>query len=463
MTDVQTDRIRTDGGTQPRCQINMFVVDEYAEAIEAGAEMPPPVVFFDGEDYWLADGFHRFRAYAKLGRESIPCDVNQGDRRDAVLHSVGANADHGLRRTNDDKRRAVETLLRDREWSKWSDNEIARRCNVSQPFVSKLRGSLITVISEPGERTYTDKHGNVTTMNTANIGGSKKRHVVGERLSNEQRSALAEAGLTDPKVVAQIEKAKPELREAVIEKVTTGEARNPRAALNQVQREQRRAEAKPVERDGFEVVQGDAVEVLSAMEDDSINLVVTDPPYGIDVHTTRTRGKDYADGEGYALDLLENTAEVLAKKCTPQAHLYFFSGYSHAWAFRDILRRYFDVQDNPLIWVKSRHTMAEERLWYAPKHEYIWFCRQRGADSPLMSWSADVLSFANQSDTDHSAEKPVDLLRFLISQSSVQGELVCDPFCGSGSTGEAAVGLSRAFVGIELDSKWVEVARGRAA
>lgn len=84
MTDVQTDRIRTDGGTQPRCQINMFVVDEYAEAIEAGAEMPPPVVFFDGEDYWLADGFHRFRAYAKLGRESIPCDVNQGDRRDAV-------------------------------------------------------------------------------------------------------------------------------------------------------------------------------------------------------------------------------------------------------------------------------------------------------------------------------------------------------------------------------------------
>jgi Protein of unknown function (DUF3102) len=86
---------------------------------------------------------------------------------DAVLYSVGANSTHGLRRTNDDKRRAVETLLNDAEWIKWSDYEIARRTGTSHTFVSLIRPSLATVASE---RIYTTKQGTVATMNTSNIG-----------------------------------------------------------------------------------------------------------------------------------------------------------------------------------------------------------------------------------------------------------------------------------------------------
>jgi hypothetical protein len=62
--------------------------------------------------------------------------------RDAVLHSVGANATHGLRRTNEDKRRAVETLLNDEKWYLWSDRQIARQCQVSHSLVSKIRQEL---------------------------------------------------------------------------------------------------------------------------------------------------------------------------------------------------------------------------------------------------------------------------------------------------------------------------------
>lgn len=70
-----------------------------------------------------------------------------------------------------DKRRAVLTLMEDAEWSKWSDNKIAEKCGVSQPFVGKLRESLITVISEnPPTRTYTTKHGTEATMDTSRIG-----------------------------------------------------------------------------------------------------------------------------------------------------------------------------------------------------------------------------------------------------------------------------------------------------
>jgi transposase-like protein len=71
-----------------------------------------------------------------------PAILRSGPRRDAIVHAAGANADHGLRRTNADKRRAVETLLRDGEWSQWSDREIARRCQVSAPLVGNIRREL---------------------------------------------------------------------------------------------------------------------------------------------------------------------------------------------------------------------------------------------------------------------------------------------------------------------------------
>lgn len=171
---VEINRIRLDGGTQSRAAINEATVAEYVEAMgDENTVFPPITVYFDGRDYWLADGFHRLEAWRRIGRTDIPADVRQGDRRRAILHSVAANSAHGLRRSNEDKRRAVLTLLEDAEWSQWSDREIARRCAVSHPFVANLRASLTGNVSSDDAtevRAYTTKHGTATTMNTANIG-----------------------------------------------------------------------------------------------------------------------------------------------------------------------------------------------------------------------------------------------------------------------------------------------------
>lgn len=135
--------VRLDGETQPRAGINQAVVEDYASDMEAnGAEFPPVQVVYDGEAYWLWDGFHRLHARKRNGLYTVPAIVRQGTRRDAVLLSVGANATHGFRRTNEDKRRAVLALLEDEEWRQWSDREIARRCAVSNQFVSNLRAGL---------------------------------------------------------------------------------------------------------------------------------------------------------------------------------------------------------------------------------------------------------------------------------------------------------------------------------
>ena len=115
--NLKLEQISRDGGTQSRVAINYSVVEEYAEVFREGVTFPPVTVYYDGESYWLADGFHRVQAAAVAGIESIAADIRRGTRRDAVLYSVGANACHGLRRTNADKYRSVELLLRDQEWS----------------------------------------------------------------------------------------------------------------------------------------------------------------------------------------------------------------------------------------------------------------------------------------------------------------------------------------------------------
>jgi hypothetical protein len=163
LTEIQRHR-----DTQPRAAIDQDVVNEYAEVI---ATLPPVTVYYDGKKYWLADGYHRYYAHCKLGALEIAADIYHGSRRDAVLHSIGANATHGLRRTNADKRRAVEGLLADEEWATWSDNDIAKHCVVSPTFVGDIRRSLSTVDSgKPVERKYRTKHGTQATMRTDNIG-----------------------------------------------------------------------------------------------------------------------------------------------------------------------------------------------------------------------------------------------------------------------------------------------------
>ncbi|WP_299403243.1 ParB/RepB/Spo0J family partition protein [Acaryochloris sp. IP29b_bin.148] len=150
---VEIAKIRMDGGTQPRAKLFEEVVADYAEDMKRGAKFPPVIIYYDGKEYWLADGFHRVRAKEAIGREEVTAEVHPGTQRDAVLHSVGANAAHGLRRTNADKRRAVNRLVRDHEWRKWSDREIARRCGVSHGFVGVIRAELSGRYSQMDEST----------------------------------------------------------------------------------------------------------------------------------------------------------------------------------------------------------------------------------------------------------------------------------------------------------------------
>lgn len=135
---VRLDQITANEAAQPRAKIDHVLIHDYSEAMAFNTEFPPIAAFEDEEgNLFLADGFHRLAAAKKAGKERIQTIIHEGGGlRSAILHSVGCNAAHGLRRTNDDKHRAVSVLLQDPEWgAEWNNSEIARRCGVSPEFV----------------------------------------------------------------------------------------------------------------------------------------------------------------------------------------------------------------------------------------------------------------------------------------------------------------------------------------
>ena len=139
MRKVKLEDIRIDGGTQQRIVIDQPTVYRYRDDMKAGDEFPLMQTVFDGTNYWLVDGFHRWHAYKLLGIKSIDIEYKPGTLEEAQVMSFGANAKHGLPRTNKDKRRVVEVALEHPLTKDKSDREIAKICCVSAPFVGAVR------------------------------------------------------------------------------------------------------------------------------------------------------------------------------------------------------------------------------------------------------------------------------------------------------------------------------------
>ena len=171
LTDVFIDQVQLkDEDTQQRADGTDYeAAEEYAELLERGIELPPPVYMTEDETvYWIVDGFARTQAAIDAGRKAITAYVMHGSKRDAMWESLKANSDHGVRRTKEDKRQAVNLALTDEEWGEYSDQIIAEGCAVSRQLVSKVRQELVeageiedrdNVLGKDGRRTAAKKGG----------------------------------------------------------------------------------------------------------------------------------------------------------------------------------------------------------------------------------------------------------------------------------------------------------------
>ena len=220
-----------------------------------------------------------------------------------------------------------------------------------------------------------------------------------------------------------------------------------------------------------EILHGDCIELLREIPDESVDLVLTDPPYGINFHSNyRTKSKlksvegIYNDGENNT-EFLSEVVRELNRVLKNNRHFYWFTRWDRVPLQLPILEKYFAVK-NAIIWKKNNWSMGDLQGAYAGQYEVILFAqkgRRKLNEVDGRKRHPDILEFDRVPTTKlrHSHEKPEDLIEFLIKKSSNPGELVIDPFAGSGTTAVCAKRLNRNFITIELDEYYVNVAKQR--
>lgn len=136
---LSIDLLCLDGGTQSRIGVDKDTIENYAEVLaNSDGEWPFPEidVFFDGETYFVADGFHRTYAAKTQNRSSVPCRVHQGTAKEAMIFGMTANDMHGLRVSRADKRFCVEWLLKNAR--ELPNKEIAVKAGVTERTVRNV-------------------------------------------------------------------------------------------------------------------------------------------------------------------------------------------------------------------------------------------------------------------------------------------------------------------------------------
>ncbi|HEU5125015.1 MAG TPA: ParB N-terminal domain-containing protein [Verrucomicrobiae bacterium] len=211
---LELSAIRCDCGTQIRAALNENTVTEYAEAMLAGATFPAVIVFHDGSQYVLADGFHRLMANARRGTLHIRAEVRQGTKSDALKYALQANSKHGLKRTNADKRRSVKLAVT--EWPSLSNREIARICAVHHDLVGEVRQDQLaeSASSIPAIRVGADGRQRRSVRNGTSTATTSKNCSLKKETGLELRNgAESWESLCDKTLKAQIETNNDELEE----------------------------------------------------------------------------------------------------------------------------------------------------------------------------------------------------------------------------------------------------------
>ncbi len=344
----------------------------------AGAVFPPVVVFFDGLEYWLADGFHRVNAAIQAGIEHINVDVKEGDKRDALLYAVGANSSHGLRRTNEDKRNAVLLLLNDPEWREWSNVEIAKACAVSHTFVNNLRSSLETVSSEKSDRTYTTKHGTVSRMNTERIGSTSK-------IDPGVRDLIRNTPMADrPDDLVRLSSFEPEQQKRIADVIVSGEA----DTINHAKKILAAENVKSVE-----------------LPEGKYRVIYADPPWQY--------GGCMNPDAGMAADLQYPTMPLDEIAALPVADLAADNAVLFLWTTSPLLQHSFTIINAwgfqykaSFVWDKVKHNFG---YYNSVRHEFLLVCT-KGSCTPDNSKLYDSVQSIER--TEHS-KKPEEFRQII--------------------------------------------------
>lgn len=202
------------------------------------------------------------------------------------------------------------------------------------------------------------------------------------------------------------------------------------------------------------------------VENESIDLIVTDPPYLIKYSTNyrKNRQHDFCsqiqndDNPEVVSEFFKEAYRVLKENSA----MYVFTSWKTIDFFIECAIKNNFIIKNEIIWVKNNWTAGDLKAQFGQQYETIMLLN-KGRRLLNGKRHSDVWNFKRVSGRSqvHQNQKPVDLIERCIESHSNEGDLILDPFMGSGTTGIACKNLNRNFIGIELDEKYFEIARNR--
>lgn len=209
----------------------------------------------------------------------------------------------------------------------------------------------------------------------------------------------------------------------------------------------------------FNLMNGDCLELMKTIPDNSVDMVLTDPPYGMDFVSNYRKEKYSSIENDSDLDWLNEFSAHAFRVAKDNSAHYVFCSFHNIEEFKRSLSKHFKVK-NILVWEKNNTSMGDLRGDFAPKVEFIIFLH-KGRRTINGKRDPNIFKFARTQNKNHPTEKPVKLNEYLLEKFSNEGEVVLDPFMGSGSTGVACANLNRKFIGIEKDEKYFQIAKDR--
>jgi len=203
-----------------------------------------------------------------------------------------------------------------------------------------------------------------------------------------------------------------------------------------------------------------AKHMKALLQQDKVDLLLTDPPYGVAYVETKAKGhkpiaNDDISDEGKYADFTKAWLKPIAKQLNQKNSVYIFHVDKMLFALKEAMEHYEVQFKQLLIWVKTASVMS--RMDYHPQHELIAY-GWRGAHKFHRTADHSILTCPKpKKNTVHPTMKPISLLRRLILNSSARGGVVCDPFGGSGSTLLACEQTKRQCRMMELDPGYCQV------
>jgi len=238
------------------------------------------------------------------------------------------------------------------------------------------------------------------------------------------------------------------------------------------------------------IIQGDALEILKQIPNDSIDLIVTDPPYFISQEgnnisrrnlSSKTHKRnsdikldfgewDHFDDDKAFLEFTENWFKECVRILKPKSWIYIFFDRKKVGYFDLLLAPKYNITSKAMfVWAKTNPTPSFRKVSWVSATEFVWVGSKGESKIKNFLTQPEMYNYAltpNKSSygkTEHPTEKPESVIEKFIKTSSLEGDIVLDPFVGSGTTAVVCKKLNRKYIGIEISPEYAEISNNRLA